>query len=267
VDHVRRNFLLGVPAFAIGTSALPRVALAQTVADGVSEAGHAISPAAFRQAKEAMVDETIDISRRALARDAVHEALAWQGEFPQSALFRAVEIPILPAHLDETKYDISELRRRYPVQIGTAANGNRTHGARLVASLDKERDPLFTQDGYLAEHYGNCFYWNTSDTIVTTEHLGQMFPDSAKSLRRDALDISVAIVAPHLASRSPEQIIRDDPSVSDADIHGRLVCVVGVERYGWHKGLSGHRSKNDARIRPWGALRGIAGEQERYGAA
>jgi hypothetical protein len=52
-------------------------------------------------------------------------------------------------------------------------------------------------------------------------------------LRRDGFDISVASVAPHFAARSPEQVIRDDPSVSDADIHGSLVCIVGRDPDPW----------------------------------
>jgi hypothetical protein len=228
VDHVRRNLLLGIPAFAMGTSAVPRATFAHAIADAVPDAERAISHAAFRQAKEAMLDETIKITRRALARDAVNEAFAWQGEFPQSALFRAMEIPILPAHLDETKYDVTDLRRRYPVQIGAAgpANGPRRH-ARVIGSLDKERDPQFRQDVYLAEHYGNCFYWNAADTIVVTEHVAQMFPESARAMRRDALDISVAMLGPQFAARAGEQIIHDDASVTDEDIHGNLVCIVG----------------------------------------
>jgi hypothetical protein len=228
VDHVRRNLLFGIPAFAMSPLGVSHATVAQPVADALPEAERVISPAAFRQAKDAMLDQTIEITRRALARDAVNEALAWQGEFPQSALFRAMEIPILPAHLDETKYDVTDLRRRYPVQIGAAgpANGARRH-ARVIGSLDKVRDPQFRQDGYLAEHYGNCFYWNAADTIVTTEHLAQTFPESAKAMRRDALDISVAMLGPQFAARAGEQIIHDDALVTDDDIHGNLVCIVG----------------------------------------
>jgi hypothetical protein len=138
VDHVRRNLLLGIPAFAMGTSAVPRATFAHAIADAVPDAERAISHAAFRQAKEAMLDETIKITRRALARDAVNEAFAWQGEFPQSALFRAMEIPILPAHLDETKYDVTDLRRRYPVQIGAAGPANGPPQARTCDWLARQ---------------------------------------------------------------------------------------------------------------------------------
>jgi hypothetical protein len=234
VDHVRRNLILGVPAVAIGTHTVARHAFAQ---QNASRAQGVMSPEAFRAVKEHIVNETIETARAVLDQDSVREALEWQGEFPQSALFRAIEIPILPAHLNDTKYDYFDLRRRYPVQLGlagpTAAGHKHVAAPRLIPSIDKDRDVLFRREGYLADSYGNCFYWNEPDTIVTTEHLAERFPESFNSLRRDGFDISVAKVAPHLASRSPEQIIYDDSSVSDADIHGSLVCVVGRDPDPW----------------------------------
>jgi hypothetical protein len=248
MDHVRRNLVLGFPAAAAGASLLARAALAEASppagADALAGAlgtprGQIPVPGAqrladpaelFRRAKEDFIDEAVEISRSALAQDSVREALAWQGECPQSALFRAIELPILAAHLDETKYSVTDLRRRYPVQMGLPAptpGAVHRHTSRLIAAIDKDRDAQFRDDGYLGANYGNCFYWNAPDLVVTTEHLAELFPDSAKRLRKDGLDISVAIVDEHLASQAPEQIIYDDPSVSDADIQGSLVCIVG----------------------------------------
>jgi len=246
MDHVRRNLVLGFPAAAAGASLLARAALAETAPDAgaqpvaretpprqvaVPDAQRALEPAElFRRAKEGFIDEAIEISRAALAQDSVREAMAWQGESPQSALFRAIELPILAAHLDETKYNVTDLRRRYPVQMGLPAptpGAVHRHTSRLIAAIDKDRDAQFRKDGYLGANYGNCFFWNAPDLIVTTEHLAELFPESAMSLRKDGLDISVAIVGEHLASQALEQIVYDDPSVSDADIQGSLVCIVG----------------------------------------
>jgi hypothetical protein len=248
MDHVRRNLILGLPAAAAGASLLARAAIAETTAApdagaqlkalgvpgsavALADGRPAVDPSElFRRAKEDFIDEAIAISRAALAQDSVREAMAWEGECPQSALFRAIELPILAAHLDETKYNVSDLRRRYPVQMGlpTPTPGAvHRHTSRLIAAIDKDRDAQFRTDGYLGANYGNCFYWNAPDLIVTTEHLAELFPESAKSLRKDGLDISAAIVSEHLASQAPEQIIYDDPSVSDADIEGSLVCIVG----------------------------------------
>ena len=248
MDHVRRNLILGFPAAAAGASLLARAAIAETTPApdagaqlkalrtpgspvAVPGGRRAVDPSElFRRAKEDFIDEAIAISRAALAQDSVREAMAWEGECPQSALFRAIELPILAAHLDETKYNVTDLRRRYPVQMGLPAptpGAVHRHTSRLIAAIDKDRDAQFRTDGYLGANYGNCFYWNAPDLIVTTEHLAELFPESAKSLRKDGLDISAAIVSEHLASQSPEQIIYDDPSVSDADIQGSLVCIVG----------------------------------------
>jgi hypothetical protein len=249
VDKVRRNLVFGAPALAIGTSVVSRQAFAQLSAvDGPNERcdsaqinaaaaardaavdadhpGGRLSSEMFCQVKERLLDQTIEITRAALDWDSVCEALAWQSEFPQSALFRAIETPILPAHLDGTKYDCSDLRRRYPAQFGRHRH---VASPRIIASIDKDRDPLFKKEGYLPDNYGNCFYWNTADVIVTAEHLAETFPDSLSSLRKDGFDISIATVPAHSASRSAEQIVYDDPSVSDADIHGSLVCIVGKD--------------------------------------
>jgi hypothetical protein len=234
VDNVRRNLILGVPAVAIGAQAVAHRAFAQQNASRVN----GVTPhEAFRDVKERFVNEAIGITREALDQASVLEALEWQGEFPQSALFRALELPILPAHLDDTTYDYSDLRRRYPVQLGVTSVAADSHrhvvSPRVIPAIDKDRDASFRRDGYLSDGYGNCFYWNSPDTIVTTEHLAERFPESWHSLRRDGFDVSVASVAPHFAARSPEQVIRDDPSVSDADIHGSLVCIVGRDPDPW----------------------------------
>src|SRR4029077_13668156 len=110
MDHVRRNLIFGLPAAAAGASLLARGALADaTPAPEIATSTGAqrlVEPAElFRRAKEDFIDEAIEISRAALAQDSVREAMAWQGECPQSALFRAIELPILAAHLDETKYN------------------------------------------------------------------------------------------------------------------------------------------------------------------
>jgi hypothetical protein len=266
VDNVRRNLILGVPAVAIGAQAVAHRAFAQQNASRVN----GVAPhEAFRDVKERFVNEAIGITREALDQASVLEALEWQGEFPQSALFRALEIPILPAHLDDTTYDYADLRRRYPVQLGVTSVAADSHrhvvSPRVIPAIDKDRDASFRRDGYLSDGYGNCFYWNAPDTIVTTEHLAERFPESWHSLRRDGFDISVASVAPHFAARSPEQVIRDDPSVSDADIHGSLVCIVGrirIRGATWMgQRCTGGRCQDDAAVHPRRAGRNSSDEQ------
>ena len=236
MDRVRRNLLIGLPATAVSGTTAKRAAFANAPADAGRTAS-ARAHEAFRRVKENFVDATIETTQTALAQDNVVDALKWEAEFPQSALFRAVDIPILPAHLNDTKYDYSELRRRYPVQFGVVgqASGSHRHiiAPRIIPAIDKDRDASFRRDGYLSDSYGNCFYWNSPNTIVTTEHLAERFPESWHSLRRDGFDISVVSVASHLASRSAEQVIYDDPSVSDDDIHGSLVCIVGRDPDPW----------------------------------
>ena len=236
MDRVRRNLLVGIPATAISATTAARPAFANSSGDAGRTAS-ASAHEAFRRLKDNFVDQTIATTRTALGQDDVVAALKWEAEFPQSALFRAIDIPLLPAHLNDTKYDYSELRRRYPVQFGGMGMASDSHrhilAPRIVPAIDKDRDASFRRDGYLSDGYGNCFYWNSPDTIVTTEHLAEKFPESWHSLRRDGFDISLASVAPHLASRSPEQVVYDDPSVSDADIHGSLVCIVGRDPDPW----------------------------------
>lgn len=72
----------------------------------------------FNAAKQRILDDTITVTRNNLQQIEVRRALAWRGKDPIAALLRALEIPILPAHLERTSYDVSELQKRYPVQIG-----------------------------------------------------------------------------------------------------------------------------------------------------
>ena len=229
MDHVRRNLILGLPAAAAGASLLARAALAETTpvpaagaqlnASGtpgrqvpVGGVERPVDPSElFRRAKEDFIDEAIEISRAALTQDSVREAMAWEGECPSPRSFRGIELPILAAHLDETKYNVTDLRRRYPVQMGLPSptpGAVHRHTSRLIAAIDKDRDAQFRNDGYLGANYGNCFYWNAPDLIVTTEHLAELFPDSAKSLRKDGLDISVAIVGEHRLAGSRTDHLR-----------------------------------------------------------
>jgi hypothetical protein len=145
MDHVRRNLILGFPAAAAGASLLARTSLAEPTpgpeVDARPGAPRLVEPAElFRRAKEDFIDEAIEISRAALAQDSVREAMAWQGECPQSALFRAIDLPVLAAHLDETKYNVTDLRRRYPVQMGLPApSPGAVHRHTATASIGTRR--------------------------------------------------------------------------------------------------------------------------------
>ena len=225
MDRFRRSLIFGTPLLAFGAAARAQGVFTEAPAQSADRPVAAMQET-FRHVKEYFVSQTIEATKVALAQESATEALRWEGEFPQSALFRAIDIPILPDHLEGTKYDYADLRRRYPVQFGLGTH--RHEGSpRLIAAIDKDQDPIFKREGYLSENYGNCFYWNTPDTIVTTEHLAERFPESRHFVRKDGWDVSVANVAARFASHSPEQVIHDDASVSDAEINGSLVCIVG----------------------------------------
>lgn len=140
MDRVRRNLLVGIPATAISATTAARPAFANSSGDAGRTAS-ARAHEAFRRLKENFVDQTIETTRTALVQDNVVAALKWEAEFPQSALFRAIDIPLLPAHLNDTKYDYSELRRRYPVQFGVMgmASGSHRHilAPRIIPAIDK----------------------------------------------------------------------------------------------------------------------------------
>jgi hypothetical protein len=145
---MRRFVVMAIASSATGDAFAQQVIPRQKKATEIeTDTPATLAPGKFRAGKERILDETIEITRTALEQVSVRNALEWQGEFPQSTLLRAIEIPILPAHLDDTRYDVSDLRRRYPVQIGlrgAADDSNPKHvsSARVIASIDKDYDAV-----------------------------------------------------------------------------------------------------------------------------
>lgn len=184
---------------------------------------------AFNAAKERILDDTISVTKNAIAQKSVQDALRWKGRDPVSSLLHAVELPILPALLDGTKYDVSELKRKYPVQMGREALNKNGMTVLGESKLMPSTIPEATRASYLGSNFdqGNGFYFGDTQTIVTNEHVAKFFVENTSILRNDSLDISVAKVSKRFAA-VPEQVVHDE-GVKDEEIEGSLVSIVGKD--------------------------------------
>jgi len=244
IDAVRRGLmqlLLGVGAYMAITAAeppqahadtiRPKPVPAETIHRGRSPAGN--ERALFMKEKQRILDETIDATTMMIQSHDVQEALHWKGWDPLGRVVRAVELPILPSHLDGTTYDVSKIKRTYPVQLvrkqsfDPVSNRPASTETQLVDASEKPVD-LRAAGRHEKIGYGNGFYFGDASTLVTCEHVAREYEESVHSIRRDFFDISVVDAQGLYRARRAEQVIPDDPKVTDADING-LVTVVGTD--------------------------------------
>ena len=198
----RRGFLEilgGSGAFAAG-SMIPK-SIIKDLTDVLVYKEEPIKAAVYNLEKQETLDNVIVAVQRNLRNPAVLEALEGRGKDFLSVILGAVEIPILPEHLEGTSYDVSELLRRYPIQV-EVSRGTTTS-------------------------FGNGIFWQDPNTQLTAEHVisGNLSSDTELPA---GVDVSTYRVDPFL-SASSEQIVKDDPNLTNDDIHGQLVSIVGFD--------------------------------------
>ena len=167
--------------------------------------------------REDYITKLTHFAREELQSPLLQRALRGEGENPVSRVLRVVGIPILPEHVERTKFDVSELHRRYPVQItGSVARKNFS----LTSAYDKSG-----KGPYMREQNANCFYWEDDTHVMTSGHV---IKGDNKLREERSVDMGLIQVPQKFRASSKEQIIHRDPSVTNADIHGSLVAVVGI---------------------------------------
>lgn len=151
--------------------------------------------------KQRALDDAIAAIQENLRDPEVLEALEGRGEDPLSVILGAIEIPILPDDLKYTKYDVSELLRRYPVQIEMSGNKG--------------------------TYRGNGIFWQDPGIQLTAGHV--ISGDQSIDTRYpEDVDVGAYRVDANFEAR-PEQVVKDDPSITNASIHGRFVAIVGFD--------------------------------------
>jgi hypothetical protein len=169
--------------------------------------------------REVLLDEAITSVRRAMNAPDVLEAFAGQGVGVVTRVLRPLQTHIDASYVKETKYDASEERKRYCVQVAfqRGLDGKKAITFRSSAAGSQ---PLAKAG------YGNGFFWGRADRLVTAQHV--LDEALSRPAVESLLDVAVVNVPPHLIADSA-QIIRDDTSLTNAEIHGAFVSVEGID--------------------------------------
>ncbi|OGG79593.1 hypothetical protein A3A39_02070 [Candidatus Kaiserbacteria bacterium RIFCSPLOWO2_01_FULL_54_13] len=210
----RRTFFLGGAAVAGVSSLLAVSPELRKLFEAVSSAEKLRAEERIR-VNEEYVKTAVTLARERLKTPDLRRALRGQGENPLGRILQVVGTPI--EHVEGTSFDVAELHRRYPVQIAGPSNN-----FVFASAYDK-----FNRGGsYHTVGHSNGFYWGDAKHIMANAHtlLGIKEPPPGRSV-----DMGLLRLPPRLHARSEEQIIRDDGTLTNADIHGALVAVVGID--------------------------------------
>ncbi len=119
---------------------------------------------------------------------------------------------------------VEDLLALYPVQI---VRKNDTLSF-LPTTLDPTRGSF--ADTSAGAGYGNGVYWGDARTILTADHvLASIVEESGEKFPRTNLDIALISLPERFAAKDPAQIVHDDPELSDRDIQGAIVSIVGID--------------------------------------
>ncbi len=209
IDEGRRWFLRGAIASA-----------AMAVMPALPDTAHAEKLDVQRsiEEREAIIANAIEKTRRAMNTPDVLAARKGEGRDLLMKVFRTLQFPITPEFIKGTKYDMSGVRKRHAVQIAYRWGRNQKLIVELISN--KAEFKKETEAGY-----GNGIFFGTAHSFLTAKHVAedsQNRPDP-----RAARDI--AILHTGALRARPEQVVKDDPTLTNNDIDGAFVSVEGID--------------------------------------
>lgn len=214
VDHRRRRFLRGLGA-AAAVAAMPAVLHTTDALAGKSDS---LDPIMRR---ERAIDEGIASFKQALKSPELQNARRGIGAVIEPMLHSLRRFDA--KNTFGTKYDCSAAFKRYAVQF---VYGKNKEKKTVIDFIPASAGP----DKYMRESpgygYGNGFYWGRKDLYMTAQHLIEMAQDKPDS--RKPYDIGF-IKMPTKYHARPEQIVYDDTTITDADIDGEYVSILGID--------------------------------------
>ncbi len=214
IDESKRWWMLNA---AKGVAAITAYSAIPTVLqEGLAHARN-LEGVEGKKQLEAVLDAAIEVMQRAAHSPEIVRALNGEGDRLISTVLSAMQSPIDRSLIAGTKYDASIERRRYSVQIV----GRVTNGELKVSFRSLQRYSANLESA----GYCNGFFL-TPDLFVTTQHF---FDENLNVAPTSFRDIRVISVPENMRAR-PEQIIRDDTSLSNAEIHGAFVSIEGIHR-------------------------------------
>lgn len=213
----RRKFLVGLGA--LGASiALPKEALTQATLGSSKE----------HIAKwEKYIEDWVLFAKQRLAKSDVREAFEARGENAFSRVLQALETPLLAEHANYTKFNTNPIRNTYPVQVGKFSGSYNLRQFDVMSFLRKKWAGYFKSD----EHAGNGFFFGDRNTLIVPRHVNEIFhskPFFTKDTKH-TVDVMSWKVPDSLRAINDGTVLQDPEGLTNKDIHGSLVAVVGID--------------------------------------
>lgn len=207
----RRTMLFGMGSTA-AVAAMP------AVLSGTEAVAGTLDPI---RAGQKRIDTAMAEAQRYMNSPEFLEALKGRGPRPIATVLNALR-RIEAADTFGTAYDVTKELMDHAVQV---AYGTNSAGKRVVGLIPAKAGPA----KYMPETVGagNGLYWNRKDVFVVPQHLLDMIHQ--KPLNTQKIDVAVLKLPPENHARD-EQIIHDDPTLTDAAIHGQPVFIAGIDK-------------------------------------
>lgn len=213
----RRAFFerYAAPAAAtVALSALPNILHAD-----MAEAARLEGREGARE-RERVIENKVRAVREALNSPEVRAARMGQGDRIFSRVVRAIQFPVTPQFIKGTKFDMEVVRKKHCVQFAYEWQGkNKPHLMHWISNKLQG----FKKDTEAA--CGNGVYFGALNKFLTARH------NAAKATQRE---FSGGKRDLHVMNRGsvkclPEQLVVDDPSLTNAHIDGAFVSIEGID--------------------------------------
>ncbi len=210
VDQGRRSLLFGIGATA-AVAAMPSV-LSSTEAVAAS-----LDPI---RKNETFISETMAHFKRDLATPEVRDARSGKGPLIGTMMRTLKRFD--PKEVIGTSYDCTRELMQHCVQY---AYGKNREGKRVSVCIPASAGPEHYMPPTVG--YGNGFFWGAKNIFVTAHHVFDFAMGRQDSKKK--ADIYIQRMAPEFEAR-PEQVIHDCPWITDADVDGAFVSIVGIDK-------------------------------------
>ncbi len=171
-------------------------------------------------AREANVEGKVALTRRALNTPEVLEARSGKGPQIMARVFRALQFQITPQEVKGTKYDMEMMRKKYCTQMTYEWQGdNKPYLVRWIMN----RTGTFKTDKQAG--YGNGVFFGAQNRFLTARHVECDAQQHPRTFGKR--DLSWLFTGEFKAT--PERVLMDDSTLSNAHIDGAYVSVEGVD--------------------------------------
>ncbi len=213
----RRDFFRRYAAPAAATVALSAVPSILKVDAAEAKPLPTIEASAGR---EAVIESKVAAARAAMNAPDVLEARMGNGNLAFTRVLRALQCGITPQYVKGTRYDMEDMRRKHCVQLSWQ---NRGEGKPYDVQLSTQRAPIFKTPKQAG--YANGVFFGAQNRFLTARHAMCDALQKPRTLGKRDLEW-------HFTGETkgrPEQVLFDDPTLTNAAIDGAFVSIEGID--------------------------------------